>query len=238
MFSFKKREENKTKFLQIIGEISQYEHLGGEEKAKIETLLLSEQGNLCPFCERHRSAFEPTIEHFLPNKFFPHLQLDYYNLYVACHKCNQPKGSHLIPAYIFDVRLLPSNSDLVLKDRDGLNLKYDISENDCRKIIPASVINKTPKKMSEVYFSALMEYSTIEITQQNRNEGQSNLCKQRYDIYNTVVNILISKNKEELIRYWRKLTTLNNDYESFITLKLWILTRLMQKAGVKKEDLQ
>jgi uncharacterized protein (TIGR02646 family) len=99
MFSFRKNAENKQRFLQIIGETDKYEHLGSTEKKAIEDLLLLEQGNLCPFCERHKNSFEPTIEHFLPNKFFPHLQVNYDNLYVACHKCNQPKGSHLIILY-------------------------------------------------------------------------------------------------------------------------------------------
>jgi hypothetical protein len=127
----------------------------------------------------------------------------------------------------------------MLNEREGLNIKYEFLEGRCIKFIPAASINKSPKKLSEVYFSGLMEYATIEITQQNRQgEGNSNLCKERYDIQNQLVKQLnlFANDKNKLIRYWHKLTSNENQYESFITLKLNILKYFLRKLEIKKED--
>lgn len=52
----------------------------------------------CAYCRLHE-AFGGTqrnfiVEHFRPRKFFPELTLEYSNLYYACTRCNDYKGSH------------------------------------------------------------------------------------------------------------------------------------------------
>jgi len=52
----------------------------------------------CAYCLLHEfwaggeSAFE--LDHFRPVSRFPDLEHDYYNLYYACHVCNQTKRDH------------------------------------------------------------------------------------------------------------------------------------------------
>ena len=62
-------------------------------KAALKSSLLAEQKYICCYCECRISDANSHIEHFMPKDptQFPHLQLEYSNLFASCTK--QPTGS-------------------------------------------------------------------------------------------------------------------------------------------------
>jgi uncharacterized protein (TIGR02646 family) len=126
MFYIQKQKEPPKEFLEATKNLKSYDDLKDENRCVVIDLLLREQKGLCPLCERKKERFTPTIEHFLPKSIFEHLQLDYHNLYVSCSSCNEPKGNHLIPAYIFDVRFNPFEDKLTLEN--GLKIDYFLDD--------------------------------------------------------------------------------------------------------------
>lgn len=50
-------------------------------------------GRNCPICDRlYRLENGRSIDHKLPRSQYPWLALDFRNLWVICHECNQEKG--------------------------------------------------------------------------------------------------------------------------------------------------
>ena len=65
-----------------------YSILAGDVKESVRSTLHAEQRGLCIYCGRRLNLSAPGksyhIEHFRPRETYPHLQLDYNNLYLSC----------------------------------------------------------------------------------------------------------------------------------------------------------
>ncbi len=63
---------------------------------KYKRLLREDFGYRCCYCGSHESVFgalrNMTIDHFRPKSRFPHLAVEYTNLYYCCGECNTYKG--------------------------------------------------------------------------------------------------------------------------------------------------
>lgn len=111
-----------------------FDILPNPQKTDLKTALLEEQGSLCCYCEKHISAQESHIEHFVPQALFrsdPDSGVDpleYQNMHASCNgkdHCGQKKsnwydadllispfdsGCESRFSYTFDGRILPSVS--------------------------------------------------------------------------------------------------------------------------------
>jgi uncharacterized protein (TIGR02646 family) len=68
-----------------------YELLRGKDKQQFHHHLINEQGHICCYCGEKIVQSDSHIEHFRPQKDYPHLELDYFNLIVSCQQKIQPK---------------------------------------------------------------------------------------------------------------------------------------------------
>ncbi|MDR0611606.1 MAG: TIGR02646 family protein [Planctomycetaceae bacterium] len=73
-----------------------------ELKQKIKDLLLTEQGEICCYCEERITNDRCHIEHFLPkgNSQFAHWASSYENIFCSCNytqSCGTKKGGKVIP---------------------------------------------------------------------------------------------------------------------------------------------
>jgi len=64
---------------------SNYDNLPQTAKAQLRNSLLSEQGQLCCYCMKRIRDENMKIEHWQCQSVYPHLQLDYWNILVACN---------------------------------------------------------------------------------------------------------------------------------------------------------
>lgn len=110
-----------------------YKGLTAEAKTTLRKALVTEQGGVCCYCNRHiggpANAIEDGefhIEHFRPQHAFTHLELDYQNLHASCFKNDSVKGRrHCGPAKDkwFDTALtlspLNNNSGIIRYGQNG-----------------------------------------------------------------------------------------------------------------------
>jgi hypothetical protein len=165
MIYIRKQTHIPQAFLDAVAGLTSYDELQGDRREAVINLLLDEQGGLCAICERLRTRFQPTMEHFLAQSIFPHLQLDYFNLYGTCQQCNGPKAHHLIPPYIFDPRFNPYYK--ILDSREGFKPVYHkIDGNTCKIVVPAA--QTIPKKLESEHHSAYILKACLDLMQQNR----------------------------------------------------------------------
>lgn len=167
MFYIQKQTETPANFATAVAGLSKYDDLKDENRTTVSRFLQKEQGGLCPICERDFKTTVATIEHFLPKSIFPHLQLDYYNLYACCSKCNEPKAEHLIPSYIFDPRFSPFLESGKTKAIKPI-YSYNPDTQTCRVLVPEAL--HTTTKDASILHSAYIMQATLDLLQQNRNE--------------------------------------------------------------------
>jgi len=107
-----------------------YGNLDKEVINDLNDSLLKEQGYLCCYCMEEIGLNSLRREHFLPQSRFKSEELNYANIFAACHfssglppdqqHCDIKKGNLLIPQYILD----PKCSDYFRYNRSGEILPY------------------------------------------------------------------------------------------------------------------
>ena len=76
-----------------------WDDLDGGDRRRIRDALFEDFGSTCAYCERRcewpnryrNSPNQETVDHFRPRYRFPALWLDWLNLVLVCHRCNQTK---------------------------------------------------------------------------------------------------------------------------------------------------
>ena len=77
-----------------VGQSCTYGDLSGQPQNDLKAQLLTEQKNLCCYCQQKISNSSSTIEHFLPQSQFKLHEVDYLNLHLACNCSRGLKGEH------------------------------------------------------------------------------------------------------------------------------------------------
>ena len=218
MIYIKKQEVPPVVFTQAIQGLNNYDELRPPNRDTVTDLLLKEQGGLCAICERKYKSeegkihFGATIEHFLPKSIFPNKQLHYHNLYVACAACNGPKGSHLIPAYIFDSRFSPN-----FPFNAGTKPIYTLKDGKC--YVEVMNMDKNTYTTPEHHNAHLLQV-TLDLLQQNRYSETSkypetsSLTFQRAVVFKAIMARLKSLPEAEIRRKFENIqrnTTLIHD---------------------------
>ena len=246
MLFIPKSDNTRNLFKRALNGHQTYQALTGSglDRDAVKLVLLNEQGCLCPFCEKRLEIGTATIEHFQPQSIYPHLQLDYFNLFACCHVCNQKKDDHLIPSYIFDPRSDSFNlTHLILNRHEDFKFFYhNIDQNNCY-LQKASLLKI--KKLNPQYFSDVIFYNTIELLDLNNS---IRLGGPRAVIRNRMLQRMETLNDAGLIRlyfsHYNKTTVdgLNPDvrylqYEEHISLKLYLIAETIRKRGVNLQAL-
>jgi uncharacterized protein (TIGR02646 family) len=82
-----------------------YDQLSGQVKKDVKNALITEQGNICCYCERKLSYDDSHIEHLNPQCSSSEGQLDFQNMLCSCHKhlkkkeplyCGNSKGDDIL----------------------------------------------------------------------------------------------------------------------------------------------
>ncbi len=217
----------------------------GENRRIVTDLLLREQGGLCPLCERKhidnrgetpRTVFTPTIEHFLPLSIFKYLGLDYYNLYVSCQVCNEPKANHLIPCYIFDPRFNPFQTETAISN--GLKISYFPEDGKVFVRIPLAIATKG-KQITSEHHSAYLMQSTLDITRQNRYSpsdsgyiDHNSLLIQRASIWNIIMSKIQTLPNQVLIEKYINLKN-RTEYPEFVSLIAYLYQKKIRLKGLQ-----
>lgn len=225
MIFIKKQDTPPQRFIDATQGLPNYEALQGDNRTIVTDLLLKEQGGLCAICERSKNKFSPTIEHFLPESIFPNLQLNYHNLYVACHICNGSKAHHLIPPYIFDPRFDPFSS--MPEGKRGIKFIYEMVDSKC------SVIVSESKYLNQ--HSAYILQSTLDLMQQNRyseNEKgypeSSSLLINRATVWKTLQSKLEELSDDGILSKYRNMESSEN-YPEYVSLVTYLFKKQLQK---------
>jgi uncharacterized protein (TIGR02646 family) len=217
MIYIEKQREVPAEFRDAVQGLSSYEDLPRDEKTTVIKILLEEQGGLCAFCEQKSDAFGPTIEHFLPQSVFPHLQLDYHNLCIICNKCNNLKGAQLIPAYIFDPRMDP----VQVASKEVPLPRFVFGDGACKVVVP------DPKKGDASFrWSAFILDGTLELMEQNRPR----LTKARQEVYLTFLESISKLPKATLEKKWAVYQVLpkNAPHDEFFSLRCQLLKQALK----------
>jgi uncharacterized protein (TIGR02646 family) len=244
MFYIGKQREVPIEFQNAIRGLESYHELQGENRQIVTTLLLEEQGGLCPLCERKhiddrgetpRTVFTPTIEHFLPFSIFVNLRLDYHNFYVSCQACNEPKANHLIPAYIFDPRLNPFQTETSIPK--GLKISYFLEDGKVFVRIPLASSTKE-KQITSEHHSAYLMQSTLDMTRQNRytpSDGDykeyNSLLIQRASIWRTIISKIQNLPNNTLVEKYNNLRN-RTEYPQFVSLIAFLYHKEFSKRGL------
>jgi uncharacterized protein (TIGR02646 family) len=85
--------------------------------------LIERLGEYCSYCER-KINHSLAVEHIMPKKLFPELELDWTNLLLSCGNCNSVKGLQI-----------PDFSLCLFPDHDNTFIALTYRENGC--VIPS-----------------------------------------------------------------------------------------------------
>jgi uncharacterized protein (TIGR02646 family) len=222
--------------------IVRYHDLRGNAKQGVEAILWADQGHICAICELHKDTVGGTVEHFLPKTYFGaaytvDLQLNYWNLYMACTGCNNPKGNELIPAYMFDPRFDPCSLDNLFLDKQAISPKYKQIDGKCKVVIP------NPKvKGDSAFYSAMLLDATLELMQQNRNK----LIVSRGQEFKTLLG-LYSRGRatppdNQLVQEWKRIRSVANEpsasFPEFVSLRLFLLRQAIKNRGISRQTFE
>jgi hypothetical protein len=244
MFYIRKQREVPIEFQNAIRGLESYHDLQGENRGIVTALLLREQGGLCPLCERKhiddagemlRTVFSSTIEHFLPLSIFKDLGLDYHNLYVCCTVCNGPKANHLIPAYIFDPRFNPFQTETEISK--GLKISYFFEDGKVFARVPLAISTKG-KMITSEHHSAYLMQSTLDITRQNRYIPSdsdyiehNSLLIQRAFIWKTLLPKIQNLPDNVLVEKYVSLKN-RTEYPEFVSLIAYLYQKQIRLKGL------
>lgn len=230
MLYIKKQPNPPIDFLNAKNGLEKYEELKGDARKTVVEVLLKEQGDMCAFCERKKDKFTPTIEHFLPQSIFPHLQLDYHNLYIACSRCNEPKDKYLIPAYIFDPRFAPTDTT-----KEHPKPIYYLQDGKCRTVVPEAAI--TPKSMLPLHYHSYLLQNTLDLLRLNRNNAnESSLPDMRGDVWKNITTYIQGLSTHELQEKYKRLlhNIQQGNYPEFASLHVYLYELVLKKKGMQE----
>lgn len=71
-------------FRKIRRKYNHYDELSHNDKNRLKSYLISEQGGICAYCMCRIKSETSTIEHYNPRSLKPELSLDYNNLFAVC----------------------------------------------------------------------------------------------------------------------------------------------------------
>lgn len=71
-------------FCEIKMKYNHYDELSHDDKERLKSYLISEQGRICAYCMCRIKSETSTIEHYNPRSLKPELSLDYNNLLAVC----------------------------------------------------------------------------------------------------------------------------------------------------------
>ncbi len=229
-------------FAAIIGLHADYKSLSeaGADRDAIKLILLNEQGCLCAFCERPLDISTATIEHFHPKSSFKRLQLDYYNLFACCKVCNENKGDHLLPAYIFDDRLNAMDPNhLILKRHRDFQMFYYAMEgvNDCFLRVKNLEKRSADKRQDDADWMLFLTTEVLGLNDAKR------LREPRGKAYWEVLTRTRAMSKDDLIKLYQKYCTPHEEPSpisgqpylrnvSYLSMKLYLVAERLRQKGV------
>ena len=236
MIFIRKQRQIPQAFLDAVAGLTLYDELQGDKRDAVIKLLFEEQGGLCAICERKRIRFSPTLEHFFAQSIFPHLQLDYYNLYGTCQQCNGAKAHHLIPAYIFDPRFDPFPNEFK-HITDVKPVFHFIDSTKCTILVPDAI--KSPKKnIQPIHHSAYIMQSSLDLMQQNRygehenlHGSDNSLLLNRATVFEMYLNKLGELTNERLLSKYRNMIQ-QNTYPEFVSLVVYMYSKEFKRRNM------
>jgi uncharacterized protein (TIGR02646 family) len=178
----------------------------------VKTALKNDFKKKCYLCEESTRHFE--VEHFYPQKYFPHLENNYENLFYSCQKCNKIKPKNINR---------DSKSEILnccdVNVEDLISLKYN-SKNCTVEIL--STVENPDKKLK----------NTIELLERiyNGKDSKSNSCEDLKDDIQEKIETF-RKVVDEYHNTKLKRVALKKIHEelkidkSYSTFKLWIVHR-------------
>lgn len=238
MLLVRKSISSEAAFNVAIAGIGWYLDLKDDARKGAAAILWADQGHVCAICERHKDTAGGTIEHFLPKTHFGSayvvdLQLNYWNLYMACTGCNVPKGDHLVPAYMFDPRFDPCSLANLFLEKEAIWPHYKQVDGKCKSAIP------NPKvKGDSAFYSCMLLEATMELMKQNSERLQI----QRAQAYATLEKLYDPKvhrlSFEDLAREWNRIRKVeidrNSSYPEFVSLRLFFLRKALRDRGISR----
>jgi len=241
MFFIRKTEANRIRFEAALNGHARYQALSGAiaDRDNVKLVLLNEQGCLCVFCEKRLDISTATIEHFLPQGTHPHFDVNYYNLYACCIRCNGRKGDHLIPSYISDKRLDAFDYQQLNLSRNQDFRFYFRIEGPDECILKHDTLSR-PKTINEQFFSDSLFYYTIELLNLNDSER---LSMPRRRIVMELIQHIQGLSNNLLMHLFLSHLTCNEvqiprtqnyylQYEEHISLKLYFIGQELRKKGL------
>jgi uncharacterized protein (TIGR02646 family) len=219
-----------------------YRDLRDDARTEVEAILWADQGHICAICELHKDTVGGTVEHFLPKTYFGasytvDLQLNYWNLYMACSGCNNPKGNQLVPAYMFDPRFDPCSLDNLFLDKQAISPQYKQIDGKCKVVIP------NPKvKGDNAFYSAMLLDATLELMQQNRDK----LIVSRGKEFNSLLDLYkrgrATLPDNQLAQEWKRIRSVANDpsasFPEFVSLRLYLLRQEIKKRSISRQTFE
>ncbi|MEA2028849.1 MAG: HNH endonuclease domain-containing protein [Campylobacterota bacterium] len=166
----------------------------------------------CYLCEEVTRHFE--VDHFYPQKYYPHLINEYDNLFYCCQKCNKIKPKKIN---------IDSNSEILNCCEVDLEayIKLKLNLNQC--LIEVEKISTTPQLDSQVN-------NTIELLDRiyNGTDSKSNACEDlRDEIIQNIANFRKKIDKYYTTKLKRAITQEIKEElsksSSYSTFKRWII---------------
>lgn len=194
------------------------------EKTVIDSLKI-DFFKKCYLCEEVTRHFE--VEHFFPQKYFPHLVNSYENLFYVCQKCNKIKPKK--------VNTCSQNEILNCCEIDIEEIiKLKLHTKECR--VEVSNVSKRKSKIL-----TLKIRNTINLLRRiyNGSNSNSNSCEDlRDEIKNEIENfrkILYKYEKTKLKRVIeREIKSFISKESSYSTFKRWIIRNNPKYRSLEK----
>jgi hypothetical protein len=93
----------------------------GEGRAFYDALIVAHESNVCPYCGTRQAT---TLDHYLPQKHFPHFAITFENLVASCSECNLAKSS-LLPTSLNDCIFHPYYESMPEQDWLAAEVNYE-----------------------------------------------------------------------------------------------------------------
>ncbi len=149
-------------FWEVKGKYSHYDELSHNDKERLKSYLIIEQGGICAYCMCRINPETSTIEHYKPRSLNPELSLDYNNLFAVCtngrdderrdKQCDVSRGNtklNLNPCKKSDMQhIMYKNDGEIISDINDFNTDLTVTLN---------LNNQTLKNNRKSAFTAVIE---------------------------------------------------------------------------------
>ena len=172
-------------------------------KDDLRSKLLEEQGYICCYCMERIGFRKSKIEHFKPRSLFRSEQLDYFNLFVACHggegqnkneqHCDTKKANNLLN----NIKLLKNiESDIAYKKDGCIFSKNTAIEKELNDVLNLNYIN-LKKNRADVLYQVLLELEknnwTTSNLKTNLRKYQTENSKGKYRPFSQMIVYFLTK---------------------------------------------